>query len=98
MGQFGSEAPVGAAFIFSRLLSLKKHLVFFTLVETNFKITKIVIKKFHNILPILSMEKDVFSIVVNGTFLYSCPFSTKPMALIHFYILNMASYMILSFF
>ena len=60
-------------------------------VGTNFKITKIVIMKFHKILPILSMEKDVFSILVNGTFLYLYQFSTQLMVLTHCYILNMAS-------
>ena len=68
MGQFRSEVPVGGwgggTFIFSRILSLKN----ITLVETNFKTTKTVIKKFHNILLILSVEKDV-SIPANGTFL-----------------------------
>ena len=70
MGQFGSEVPIGATFIFSRLLSLKN------ISGPNFKIPKIIIKKFHKMLLILSVEKDAFSILVNGTFLYFCPFST----------------------
>ena len=50
--------------------------------EINFKITKIVIKEFHKMLLILSMEKDVFSILVNGTLLYFYLFRTQVMVLI----------------
>ena len=71
---------------------------FFTLVETNFKIAKVLTKKFHNILLISSMQKDVFSILVNGTFFYFCPFFTQLMILTHCYVLNMALLMIFSFF
>ena len=84
-----------------KIAQLEKNFAFFTLVETNFKLTKIVTKKFHHkILLILSMEKDktMFSILVNRTFLYFCVFSTQLMVLTHCYVLNMASHMIFSFF
>ena len=40
----------------------------------------------------------MFSILVNGTFVYFCPLSTQVMVLTHCYVLNMASYVIFSFF
>ena len=44
-------------------------------------------------LPILSMERDVSSVLVNGTFLYFCPITTQFMVLTHCYVLSMSSYM-----
>ena len=38
---------------------LKRCIFIFPLVETNFKLTKIVIKEFHEMLPILSVKKRV---------------------------------------
>ena len=55
------QAPVGADFIFSILLSLEN----ITSVETISKLVKIVIKKFHKMLTILRMEKICDSIFVN---------------------------------
>ena len=71
LGQFGSEAPVRANLIFSRLLNLKKHLAFITFVEMNFKITKIVAKKFHKILLIFSMCFPFLSMGHFSTFISS---------------------------
>ena len=79
-------------------MQFEKYIAFFTLEETNFKIIRILTNFFYKFLLILSMEKDVFSILVNWTFLYFCPFSTQLMALTHCYVINIASHMIFSIF
>ena len=45
--------------------------------KTNFELTQIVRKEFHEILQILNMEKDVFYILVSGKFLNFCLFSAE---------------------
>ena len=57
MGPFEFEALDRAALIISRLL-----------VKTNFKIKKDCHEESSQNLPMVSIEKDVFSILVNGTF------------------------------
>ena len=52
--------------------------------EVNFKLTNIIIKKFHKEMIYFNFRKDVFSILVNWTFLYICVFSTQLIVLVKF--------------